>query len=245
MPFADLSALRIHYDLHGDAGEPIVFVHGYTGDATDWDRQVERLAGDHRVLVFDNRGHGRSDVLADRDAYSVGHMVDDAMGLIDHVGLDRFHLVGHSIGGAVAQEIALLAPERLRSLTLLGTTHWFGDHDQPGGTPPVTPPEELRLAAERVERMSHDVLAGGWRGLLAWPGSTERAQEIRTPTLIVHGELDASRIVAGSRRLHALIPRAEYVVIEGAGHSPQRQCPEAFDAARARFLRDARGRRID
>ncbi len=77
-------------------------------------------------------------------------------------------------------------------------------------------------------------------GLLTWEGAASRAHAIQVPTLIVHGSRDASRIIEGSRRLAALIPHAEVVVIQGAGHSPQRECAEQFNAVLARFLEKSR-----
>jgi pimeloyl-ACP methyl ester carboxylesterase len=239
MAFATLGGLRLHYERHGEGGPPIVFVHGYTGDATDWVHQIGAFAGDHRVLVLDNRGHGESEAPTDRDAYSVDAMVADALGIVDEVGLDRFHLVGHSMGGAIAQEIALREPERLISVTLEDTSHSFADHGEPGGTRPVVSPEELRIATERVARMSRDALVGSWKGLLGWRGTTDRAQAIDRPTLIVYGARDASRIVEGSRKLEALIPGAQLVEIEDAGHSPQRERPDVFNGVLRRFLRAA------
>jgi pimeloyl-ACP methyl ester carboxylesterase len=242
MPFAALNGLRIHYELYGDLGKPLVFIHGYTGDTSDWTHQIGRFSDSHRILVFDNRGHGDSEACPDRGAYTVEHMLEDAIQLIDEVGFDRLHLVGHSIGGAVAQEIALRSPERLLSLTLESTTHWFGDHGEPGGTPPHTTPEDRRIAAERVGRMAEDALVGGWKGLVDWSGSTDRLHEIEVPTLIIHGDRDASRIIEGSERLTERIPHARHVVIRGAGHSPQRQHPEEFNDALEAFLRCTVGR---
>ena len=241
MPFAAPHGVRLHYARHGDAGEPIVFVHGFTGNSTDWAHQVEAFAGDHRLLLLDNRGHGASDAPADRDAYSIDDMVADTLGIIDIVGFDRFHLVGHSMGGVIAQEIALGQPGRLLSLTLEDTSHWFGDHEEPGGTRPHIPPEEMRIGAERVAKMSRDALAGAWKGLLGWPGTTERARAIALPTLVVYGTRDASRILDGSRKLEALIPGARLVGIEGAGHSPQREQPRVFNDALRRFIEEVGG----
>ncbi len=240
MPFATVNGLRLHYQLHGDAGEPLVFVHGYTGDSTDWRYQVEEFSGDYRVLVFDNRGHGESEAPADRSTYTVDDMVEDTEQLITELGFERYHLVGHSMGGAIAQEVTLRSPKSLLSLTLHDTSHSFGDHDEAGGTPPYVPPEHIQPALLRVAKMSRDALAGGWQGLLGWRGSTDRAHEILAPTLIIYGERDASRIIEGSRRLKELIPHANVEVIAGAGHSPQRECPEEFNAALRRFLQDAR-----
>ncbi len=236
MPFATVNGLKLYYELHGDGGEPLVFVHGFTGDSTDWQHQLDEFSGDYRVLVFDNRGHGQSEAPEDREAYTIDAMMDDALKLIAHVGFQQYHLVGHSMGGAVAQEIALRNQEQLLSLTLHDTSHSFGDHDAPGGTMPFVPPEHVKMAMARVARMSKDALAGAWKGLTNWQGSTGRAHEITTPTLIVYGERDASRIIDGSRRLKELIPHADVASIAGVGHSPQRECPDEYNRALREFL---------
>jgi len=237
--FATVNGLRLYYELHGDAGEPLVFVHGYIGDSTDWRCQVPEFSRDYRVLVLDNRGHGRSDAPTDRAAYTVEHMKADLEQLVDHVGFERYHLVGHSMGGAVAQEIVLSNPQRLLSLTLHDTTFWAGDHDTPGGTPPYIPPELAEQSKRHVASMSQEALAGCWSGWTGWPGTLERAHQIGAPTLIIYGDRDASRIIDGSRKLAELIPHAESVVVPGAGHSPQLERPELFNQALRRFLERA------
>jgi pimeloyl-ACP methyl ester carboxylesterase len=236
-----INGLAIHFEHHGNAGTPIVFVHGYLGAKEDWKDQVRAFERDHRVLIFDNRGHGASEAPPDEAAYKVEHLAADTEALIDGIGWLDFHLVGHSIGGAVAQEIALRHGSRVRSLILCDTTDWFGDHDQPGGSAPYLPPTLAESTARRVEGMSNAALRGTWLGLLRWQGTRNRAQAIGCPTLIVHGARDASRIVEGSERLHALIPNAHIVVIRGAGHSPHRECPREFNAAVKTFL-DTNGR---
>ena len=213
-----------------------MFLHGYLGAKEDWSHQVTEFAPRHRVLVFDHRGQGASDAPADDTAYTVERLVADTEEVIARVGFDDFHLVGHSLGGAVAQEIALRCPARLRSLTLADTTDWFGDHDLPGGTAPFVPAELARTAARRRASMSATALRGTWNGLLAWRGTRGRAQAITCRTLVVHGGRDASRIVEGSERLRTRIPGAEAAVIEGAGHSPHRERPYAYNAVLRQFL---------
>ena len=236
-PVAIVDGLRIHYERHGDTGDAIVFVHGYGGAKEDWGHQVRDFAPDHRVLVFDHRGHGASEGPADESAYSVERLVADTEGVIASVGFENFHLVGHSIGGAVAQEIALRHPDRVRSLVLCDTTDWFGDHDLPGGTSPFVPADLAQTAARRTASMHGAALRGTWSGLIAWRGTRDRANVIAPRSLILYGSRDASRIVQGSRRLAERIPDARTVVIPGAGHAPHQECPEAWNAAVGGFLR--------
>ena len=233
---ATVDGLRIHYERHGDAGDAVVFLHGYLGAKEDWSHQVAEFAPDHRVLVLDHRGHGASDGPADETAYTVERLVADTAEVIARVGFGDFHLVGHSLGGAVAQELALRCPGRVRSLTLADTTDWFGDHDLPGGTAPFVPAELARTAARRRASMSATALRGTWDGLLAWRGTRGRARAIACRTLVVHGDRDASRIVEGSERLRTRIPGAEAAVIEGAGHAPHRERPYAYNAVLRQFL---------
>ena len=125
MPQARINGIDIYFERHGEAGEPLVFVHGYTGDVSDWRFQIEAFAPTNSVLVMDNRGHGRSEAPKDRAAYTVGQMASDAEALAAEVVFERYHLVGHSMGGAIAQEIALASPGRLLSLTLEDTAYSF------------------------------------------------------------------------------------------------------------------------
>ena len=233
---AIIDGLRIHYECHGDAGAAIVFVHGYLGAREDWSHQVREFAPDYQVLVFDHRGHGASDGPADEGAYTVERLAADTEHVIACAGFEDFHLVGHSIGGAVAQEIALRHPVRVRCLVLCDTTDWFGDHGQPGGTPPFVPPDLARTAERRTASMRAPAVRGTWEGLLAWRGTRERAREIVSRSLILYGDRDASRIVEGSRRLEQGIPDARTVVIRGAGHSPHRERAADWNGAVRRFL---------
>src|SRR5258706_9693569 len=111
MPSAAPNGVELYYERHGDSGEPLVFVHGFTGDSTDWRHQIEAFAPTYRLLVLGNRGHGRSSAPAESSAYDVALMASDAAALAEHVGFERYHLVGHSMGGVTAQEMAFQSPE--------------------------------------------------------------------------------------------------------------------------------------
>ena len=123
MPIAEVNGLRLYYEEHGE-GPPLLAVMGLGGDLTAWLLQVPVFSRNHRLVVFDNRDVGRSSEA--EGSYEVADMAADALGLADHLGLDSFHLLGLSLGGAIAQEIAFAAPERIRTLTLAVTYGWTG-----------------------------------------------------------------------------------------------------------------------
>lgn len=267
MPHIPVHGFQMYYERHGDRGDPLVLVHGYTGDVSDWRHQVAEFASTHRVLVMDHRGHGRSEAPRDRGSYSAEQLADDLEALVAHAGFDRYHLVGHSLGGVVAQEIALRSPERLLSLTLEDTGHDFAiarieivsqifaarlriaEEEGMGAlarmprppSPPHMPAERLQEERRRLEQMSVDAFAGAWQGLCGWRGSEGRAHAIRTPTLVVCGELDLA-MIPGSRWLREAIPGAVLEMIPEAGHSPQFERPELFNAALRRHLASSAAR---
>lgn len=263
MARAKINGIELNYELHGEQGEPLVLVHGYTGDITDWRHQLPEFAATHRVLIMDHRGHGGSEAPRDRSAYSITQMADDVEALVAMVGFERYHLLGHSMGGLVAQEIALRSVARLLSLTLEDTGARFGAGrnevvrtfidkrnkmaEERGmaaivampslvAPPPHMPKERTAERDKRLAAMSVDGYIGAWQGLDAWPGSKERLKDISMPTMVIYGELDAKPMIEGALYLAAEIPGAVLEVVPEAGHSPQYERPEIFNAALRRHL---------
>lgn len=263
MPTTTANGIRLYYEVHGDSGEPLVLVHGYTGDISDWSHQLSEFGDTHRVLAMDLRGHGRSQAPADRSSYTVELMADDVEALVGQVGFERYHLLGHSMGGGVVQEIALRSPQRLLSLTLHDTSFKFAMKSVPAmeewrkrrdamaetegmaavadlpplaPPPPHMPPERLEETKSRLSRMSPDGFVGASQALEDWQGTKSRAAAILTPTLIIYGDLDAPGVARGSARLAELIPNAQVEVIPEAAHSPQLERPELFNRALRRHL---------
>jgi pimeloyl-ACP methyl ester carboxylesterase len=237
MHFTSADGVQLYYELHGSAGEPLVFVHGYTGDITDWRHQIPEFARTHRMLVLDNRGHGRSQAPADPEAFSVERMADDVEALAAQVGFERFHLLGHSMGGAIAQEIALRSPEKLLSLILEDTSCLFAGHRiEVPETPRPLPPERQQQVLERMSGMTPETLLACWQALMRWPGTEQHASRIQARTLIIYGTHDAPALIAGSRRLGELIPGSELRAIADTAHCPQEERPVEFNAALREFL---------
>jgi pimeloyl-ACP methyl ester carboxylesterase len=193
------------------------------------------------------------------------------MTLVDELGFGSFHLVGHSMGGAIAQEIALAHPDRLLSLTLHSTTDSFAvvnansalalwrdyrfgvaardgmkavsEMTSPFPAPPHMPMERLEETKERLATMSIDSFIGAWEGLASWPGTESRAASISTPTLVIYGAIDTQFLIDGSRALGAAIRGAEVAVIPQSGHQPQFERPQLYNAALGAFLNRVSGER--
>ncbi len=118
MPTLDLDDRQLYYEVHGE-GEPLLCVHGLAVDTPGWALQVPAFSERHQMVIFDNRDVGQSSYVTGQ--YEVADMAGDALALADALQLESFHLLGISMGGAIAQEIALAAPERVRTLTLAVT----------------------------------------------------------------------------------------------------------------------------
>lgn len=124
MPCAELPSpsLRLYYELRGDGPVKLILIQGIAGIHSDWRETVDdllRLDSQLQICIFDNRGVGLSDVTEGR--YTTSEMADDTMALVDYLGWDKLHVAGMSMGGMIAQEMALRYPERILSLALLST----------------------------------------------------------------------------------------------------------------------------
>ncbi len=268
MPYTAINGAKLHYEVHGGSGDWLVFVHGYTGDISDWRNQVPEFSEAYRVLVLDQIGHGRSEAPQDRSVYTIPRMARDVETLAEHVGLERYHLVGHSMGGGVVQEVALHHPKRLLSLTLEDTSSRFAFEADPRAVEvrerrrhlaetqgmsavandgndvapaPHMPPQRSMEEKERVAAISVDAYLGAWEGLAGWEGTEARAIGIQTPTLIVVGDLDSAMIMEGSLKLERLVVGSKLAVIPEAGHSPQWERPDLFNATLRSFLAEHPG----
>lgn len=236
MPDLELVDCRIRYNHYQGGGTTVVFIHGYGGRREDWQQQITALAPAFSVLALDNRGHGSSTITSKNATCSVPDMVSDLNSLLDHLEIDRFHLVGHSIGGAVAQEVARARPGDVASLTLVATTDWFGDHDQPGGEPPYIPEALRERSRKRAIETGAEVLRLAWSGLIAWRGSQEWIDTLACRTLVLLGSRDASRIREGSQRLADAIGNSKLVYLDNVGHSPHLESAEEFNKTLIDFL---------
>jgi 3-oxoadipate enol-lactonase len=114
---ANLNGFHMYYEVHGH-GEPVVFIHGFSLDSRMW-KQQRALQSKYRVIVADMRLHGRSRA-PENAAYGLAEAAADVRGLLDHLGIDRAHVAGLSMGGMFVLETALRYPERVRQLDIGG-----------------------------------------------------------------------------------------------------------------------------
>lgn len=266
MPHAHNGSVAIAYETHEAAGADapwVVLVHGLGYARWGWEPVVDQLAALYRLVLIDNRGIGESDV--PRGPYDTETMAGDVLAVLDALGLDRIHLVGTSLGGMIAQRIAVRAPERVDRLVLVCTT--------PGGDiayplPPATvdliarmpqlpPAEALELAvnnaladrtlAERPEVarrvMEHRLAAPqdpvGWAGQATAGAGHDLgrgASSIRCPTLVIHGGEDRVVDVRNADVLGELIAGSRVVVLPGLGHLLFWDDPPRFAAEVTQFL---------
>jgi pimeloyl-ACP methyl ester carboxylesterase len=194
----------LYYDVRG-SGPPVVLLHAGDSDLTMWEPQVLPLAASFRIIRYDARGHGRS--TAPRGPYST---TEDLRLLLLHLGVERPHLVGISMGAGVALDFAATYPERVSKLVLVSTS------GPPPGVPiPPGAPPPLTTAAGRA-----------------------RLRALSTPRMLIVGEADSSDHLAVAERLEAEVPGVSVVRIRGGGHFVNRDAPDAFNEVLIRFLRD-------
>lgn len=130
MPKLTLPEVTLAYEEAGQTGPTVLLVQGTGCLGQGWRPQIDDLCRDHRVIWFDNRGIGGSQPLA--GPVSVEHMADDCWRLLDHLRVERAHIVGHSLGGMIVQEAARRQPKRVASLSLLSTAYRGRDVAVPG-----------------------------------------------------------------------------------------------------------------
>ncbi len=263
MPFAIHKGVRIHWEEHGAAtNPPVLLIMGLTFALDMWHRVLPVVSRRYRTIAFDNRGVGRSD--SPRGPYWMKVMSEDALAVLDAAGVERAHVMGASMGGMIAQELALGHPERVQSL-MLGCTSCGGLRSKwpdlrrvprfgPGSRlspmertlalepllyAPATPRRRIeedtavRLRSYPDERVYWKQLAG----ILAW-SSYRRLPQIRTPTLILHGDCDRLVPPENARIIASRIPGARLVMVPGAGHIFSTDQPEFSMHVTLEFLRE-------
>jgi 3-oxoadipate enol-lactonase len=244
MPEINIGKSSLYYEIHGE-GHPLVMIRGLGSNADHWYSQLPALSAKYRVLTFDNRGIARSPEPGGE--FSVSVMARDTLGLLDALELERPHIMGLSMGGMIAQELAIAHPDRVNGL-VLACTH-PGGHKQIRPAPKV---EELfkrmvyvgslqsKIEAASVlfapETLAHrpetareyaeislkhpagpEILTKQWIAVREHD-TYDRLQQIKAPTLVLTGDADVLIPPGNSKILAELIPDARLKVVPGGGH---------------------------
>jgi pimeloyl-ACP methyl ester carboxylesterase len=239
--YFDSNGVKIRYIDEG-RGEPVLLIHGFTLNIEgQWGVPgiIKALAKEYRVIALDNRGHGKSDKPHDPKQYGT-EMVEDAVRLLDHLKVDKAHVVGYSMGGTITAKLLVTHPDRLLSATLGGSGgvregavprryealaesleqgKGFGpliDALTPPGQPKLTDDQVKQINARLEANNDTKALAAVVRGMKEFAVSDEKLKANQVPTLALIGENDPLK--KGVDELEGRMANLRVVVIEGADH---------------------------
>ncbi|WP_413991159.1 alpha/beta fold hydrolase [Labrys okinawensis] len=240
------NGIRIHVEEQGHGELSLVFLHYYGGSSRTWAKVIAALPQSHHTIAIDHRGWGESDAPA--SGYGLADLADDAQGVIEALDLKRYVLIGHSMGGKVAQLLASRRPKGLAGLVLVASSP----------PPAMAVPPEAREAMARAyatresigmaidqmltakvlspedrEQVIEDSLRGAPQAKAAWPWSTSLEDitgdvaAIDVPTIVIAGELDrVDSVDLLKKELLPRIPHAALHVVPGTGHLSPLESPE-------------------
>lgn len=254
----EVNGTRLHV-TDGGTGHAVLFLHGMGCDGTDWQPQLDTFADRYRCITVDHRGHGRSDREVG-DGYSIAGFATDALGVLDHLGVERAHVVGLSMGGMIAQQLAITEPDRVCTLSLLDT---FARPGAVGGG--------MEAMADQVEAGGVDAIAGGFQAMvfasatvngkpellerfdeqfrrntpacLAWAMRAiggidvyDRLGSVTAPTVVVCGAEDNLTPLPMAEELAAAIAGAVLEIVPDAGHFSNIENPDVVNRILAKQL---------
>lgn len=259
---ADSNGANIYYQIRG-TGDPLVLIMGFGADGNVWEKHVAEYEKYFKCIILDNRGVGKSDQSI--GPYSTAMMADDTAAVMDHAGIVQAKVAGISMGGAIAQELALRHPHRVSCLVLISTWPKFNQYAtvvyenlkklritaKPEDFMELlqlwifAPPyyeenwEDLQMGQEDAKNNNHPQTQYGFEGQLdacIHHDTVDRLHQISTPTLITVGALDIFTPPAFSEILNEKIPNSQYVIFPTGGHVHHWEDLERFNQVTREFL---------
>lgn len=259
---AIINRASIHYEVAGkDSGLPVVLIHGFPFSHEMWHPQVEALSSGYRVITYDVRGHGESEV--GDGQYTIELFVDDFLGLLDHLKIEKAVVVGLSMGGYIALRTIERNPERFKALVLCdtrseadtnegklkraanikfvkneGVERFAAEFVKAIFSPKSfeTNLETVQFIQDIIEETSPTAIAGTLLALAGRTDTTDSLSRITVPTLILVGEHDTLTPPSAAEAMHSKIPNSELHVISDAAHMSNLENPEEFNNHLLNFL---------
>jgi len=242
MPKIVVNDINMNYEEEG-AGFPLILIHGLSDDSTLWTPLISKFLKHYRTIALDIRGHGHSS--KPDMPYSIKLFSEDLSGFLKELGIPRTHLIGLSLGGAIAQQFILDHPEKIRSLILLSTFSYSDPHLQEilinlktaitkGGFPAffdeaiklVVSPEFRSANADAIaELKERSIQINSPKALLRLIDAClnfnvkDRISQISIPTLIISGREDALTPLHSAEHIHRSIKGSKWKIMEGVGHN--------------------------
>ena len=255
MPEAQINGIKLNFAVHGK-GEPLVLIQGWGTDKRAWIFQIHAFQKYFQVITFDNRGVGKSEKPSGR--YSMKVMAADVIGLMDHLHIGAANILGLSMGGMIAQEVAIDYPNRVVKL-MLGCTFAYAK-DGSGETEEYTKaaggdPKRIKLALASLAnnnslgrlfvsiwmRLNSKSWAEGFESqgsAIKDHDTRDRLHLIKAPTLVIAGTKDRVVRPSSSEFIASRIPKARLVMIENGSHSMSAENQKEFNKVVLNFLRE-------
>lgn len=257
MPKIRVNDINLYYEVNGD-GQSLLFIHGLGSSTRDWELQVQEFSKTFQVITWDLRGHGQSDKPA--GPYSLPMFAADAAGLLQSLNIKSAHVVGLSLGGGVAFQLAIDYPELVRTMVIVNSAPelvvrtlqdriaiWqrfaivrllgMRKMGQVLSRRLFPKDEQMSLRTTFVERWAENdprAYQEAMRAMVGW-SVTDKLGSIKCPTLVISADQDYTP-VAVKERYTKLMPNAELVIISDAHHATPVEQPEKFNAALMEFL---------
>ena len=262
---AVVGGIHIRCELSGRKNRPMVMLsHSLSTRLEMWDAQAAALEAEFGVLRYDTRGHGGSD--APGGAYTLEQLAEEAVGLMDALGIDKVHWLGISMGGMIGQQLALDCPERLHSLMLSSTAAIMGEEAQPiwqeridrarsqGMEALVSEtlarwftPAYLQENPPPVKEISEQIRSTPVNGFIGCSeairrlNTLDRLTEIRLPSLIIVGEDDPGTPVSASEAIHQHLAGSQLEIIPNTRHLCNIETQDTFNTLLLAFLERQQG----